>query len=47
MIREAGFFAGPSSTPTRVVEELVRAALPEGAVKVRDRKANKHLEVIP
>jgi hypothetical protein len=29
-----------------VVEELARAALPEGAVKVRDRNANKHLEVI-
>jgi hypothetical protein len=30
-----------------VVEELARAALPEGAMKVRDRKANKHLEVLP
>ena len=29
-----------------VVEELPRAALPEAAVKVRDRNAGKHLEVI-
>ena len=29
-----------------VVREWPRAALPEAAVKVRDRKAAKHLEVV-
>jgi len=46
LIREAGFLPVERDTHYRVVEELARAALPEGAVKVRERKANKHLEVI-
>jgi hypothetical protein len=29
------------------VREYPRAALPEAAVKVRERKAAKHLEVLP
>jgi aminodeoxyfutalosine synthase len=46
LIREAGFVPVERDTYYGVVEELPRAALPEGALKVRDRKANKHLEVI-
>ena len=46
MIREAGFLPVERDTYYGVVEELPRAALPEGAIKVRDRNANKHLEVI-
>ena len=46
MIREAGFSPVERDTYYGVVEELARSALPEGALKVRDRKANKHLEVI-
>jgi hypothetical protein len=46
MIREAGFLPVERDTYYGTVEELPRAAVPEGALKVRDRKANKHLEVI-
>jgi aminodeoxyfutalosine synthase len=46
MIREAGLCPVERDTYYGVVEEFARSALPEGAVKVRDRKANKHLEVI-
>ncbi|HEX9295988.1 MAG TPA: aminofutalosine synthase MqnE [Polyangiaceae bacterium] len=46
LIREAGFMPVERDTYYRVIEELPRAAVPEGALKVRDRKANKHLEVI-
>jgi aminodeoxyfutalosine synthase len=46
MIREAGLCPVERDTYYGVVEEFARATLPEGAVKVRDRKANKHLEVI-
>jgi aminodeoxyfutalosine synthase len=46
LIREAGFTPIERDTYYGVVEELPRAALPEGALKVRERKANKHLEVI-
>jgi aminodeoxyfutalosine synthase len=46
MIREAGFLPVERDTYYGTVEEFARAAVPEGALKVRDRKANKHLEVI-
>ncbi len=46
MIREAGFLPVERDTYYGTVEEFPRAAMPEGALKVRDRKANKHLEVI-
>jgi aminodeoxyfutalosine synthase len=46
LIREAGFAPVERDTYYGVIEELPRAAVPEGAVKVKDRKANKHLEVL-
>jgi aminodeoxyfutalosine synthase len=46
LIREAGFLPVERDTFYGVVEEHARAALPEAALKVRDRNANKHLEVI-
>jgi aminodeoxyfutalosine synthase len=46
LIREAGFVPVERDTYYRVVEELPRAALPEGSVNVRERNAGKHLEVI-
>jgi len=46
LIQEAGFMPVERDTYYRVVEELPRAALPESALKVRDRNARKHLEVI-
>lgn len=46
LIQEAGRVPIERDTLYRVVREHPRAALPEGAVKVRDRKASKHLEVI-
>ena len=46
MIREAGFQPIERDTYYGVVEELPRAAVPEASLKVKDRKANKHLEVI-
>jgi aminodeoxyfutalosine synthase len=47
LIREAGFVPVERDTFYGVVREHPRAALPEGALKVRERKANKHLEVLP
>jgi aminodeoxyfutalosine synthase len=46
LIQEAGFMPVERDTYYGVVEELPRAALPEAALKVRERKAGKHLEVI-
>jgi aminodeoxyfutalosine synthase len=46
LIQEAGFMPVERDTYYGVVEELPRAALPEGALKVRERNAGKHLEVI-
>jgi aminodeoxyfutalosine synthase len=47
LIREAGRIPIERDTLYNVVREHPRAALPEAAVKVRDRKAAKHLEVLP
>ena len=47
LIREAGMQPVLRDTFYRVLEELPRTALPEASVKVRDRKAQKHLEVLP
>jgi aminodeoxyfutalosine synthase len=46
LIQEAGRVPVERDTLYRVVREHPRAALPEAAVKVRDRKAAKHLEVL-
>jgi aminodeoxyfutalosine synthase len=46
LIQEAGFMPVERDTYYGVVEELPRAVLPEAAIKVRDRNARKHLEVI-
>jgi aminodeoxyfutalosine synthase len=46
LIQEAGRVPVERDTFYNVVREFPRAALPESAVKVRDRKANKHLEVL-
>lgn len=46
LIREAGRVPIERDTFYRVVREHPRVALPESAVKVRDRKAGKHLEVL-
>jgi aminodeoxyfutalosine synthase len=46
LIREAGRVPVERDTLYNVVREWPRAALPEAAVKVRDRKAAKHLEVV-
>jgi len=46
LIQEAGRVPVERDTFYSVVREYPRAALPESAVKVRDRKANKHLEVL-
>jgi aminodeoxyfutalosine synthase len=45
LVREAGRVPVERDTLYRVVHEYERAALPESAMKVRDRKARKHLEV--
>jgi aminodeoxyfutalosine synthase len=47
LIREAGRIPLERDTLYRVIREYPRASTPEGAVKVRDRKAQKHLEVLP
>ena len=47
LIQEAGCVPIERDTFYNVVEELPRAAVPEAALKVRDRKAGKHLEVLP
>jgi aminodeoxyfutalosine synthase len=46
IIQEAGRIPVERDTFYKVVREYPRAALPESALKVRDRKANKHLEVV-
>jgi aminodeoxyfutalosine synthase len=46
LIREAGRIPVERDTLYRVVRELPRAT-PEGALKVRDRRAGKHLVVLP
>ena len=46
LIREAGRVPVERDTLYNVVREHPRAALPEAAVKVRDRKAARHLEVL-
>ncbi len=46
LIREAGRVPVERDTLYNVVREWPRAALPEAAVKVKDRKAAKHLEVV-
>jgi len=46
LIQEAGRLPVERDTLYRVVREHPRAALPEAAVKVRERKAAKHLEVL-
>ncbi|MGD0529516.1 MAG: aminofutalosine synthase MqnE [Polyangiaceae bacterium] len=47
LIQEAGRIPVERDTLYRVVREHPRAALPEAAFKVRERKAAKHLEVLP
>jgi aminodeoxyfutalosine synthase len=47
LIQEAGRVPVERDTLYKVVREHARAALPEGAIKVRERKASKHLEVLP
>jgi len=47
LIQEAGRVPVERDTLYRVVREHPRAALPEAAFKVRERKAAKHLEVLP
>ena len=46
LIREAGMQPVLRDTFYRVLEELPRAAMPEASVKVRERKAHKHLEIV-
>jgi aminodeoxyfutalosine synthase len=46
LIREAGRVPVERDTLYRVVREYSREALPEAAVKVKDRKAGRHLEVL-
>jgi aminodeoxyfutalosine synthase len=47
LIQEAGRVPVERDTLYHVVHEHPRAALPEAAFKVRERKAAKHLEVLP
>ncbi len=47
LIREAGRRPVERDTLYNVVREYERGALPEAAVKVRERKAGRHLEVLP
>lgn len=46
LIQEAGRLPVERDTLYRTVREHPRGALPEAAVKVRDRKSRKHLEVL-
>src|SRR5580658_8272071 len=46
LIREAGRIPVERDTLYRVVRELPRESFPEAAVKVKDRKAGRHLEVV-
>jgi aminodeoxyfutalosine synthase len=45
LVQEAGRLPIERDTFYRVVREYERAAVAEGALKVRDRKAKKHLQV--
>ncbi len=47
LIREAGRKPVERDTLYRVVREHEKNVLPESAMKVRDRKAGRHLEVLP
>jgi aminodeoxyfutalosine synthase len=47
LIHEAGRVPVERDTFYNVVHQHPRPALPEGALKVRDRNASKHLEVLP
>jgi aminodeoxyfutalosine synthase len=47
LIHEAGRVPVERDTFYNVVRQHPRPAMPEGALKVRDRKASKHLEVLP
>jgi aminodeoxyfutalosine synthase len=47
LIREAGRTPVERDTLYNVVREYPRAVVPEASLKVRDRKAAKHLEVLP
>jgi aminodeoxyfutalosine synthase len=46
LIREAGRIPIERDTLYNVVKEHPRSAMPEAALKVRDRKASRHLEVV-
>jgi aminodeoxyfutalosine synthase len=46
LIREAGRIPIERDTLYRVVKEYGKAVMPEAAVKVRDRKAEKHLSIV-
>src|SRR5580693_2327023 len=46
IIQEAGRIPVERDTLYNVVREYPRASIPEAALKVRDRKAHKHLEVV-
>jgi aminodeoxyfutalosine synthase len=46
LVREAGRIPIERDTLYNVVKEWERAEVPEAAVKVRDRKAGRHLEVL-
>jgi aminodeoxyfutalosine synthase len=46
LIQEAGRIPVERDTFYQVVREYARAAFPEAAIKVRDRNAHKHLEVL-
>jgi aminodeoxyfutalosine synthase len=45
LIREAGRVPVERDTLYNVVREFAAGAMPEAAVKVRDRKAHRHLEL--
>jgi aminodeoxyfutalosine synthase len=47
LVQEAGRVPVERDTLYNVVREHPRATLPEAALKVRERKASKHLEVLP
>ena len=46
LIREAGRLPVERDTLYRVVKEHAQSAVPEASIKVKDRKANKHLDVV-
>ncbi len=47
LIQEAGRIPVERDTLYHVVREHPRSSVPEGALKVRDRNAARHLEVLP